>query len=372
MYRFYERLLTICIITALCLSLFQIGHILVLKNALWISVQNIRFDKNEYLIFKGDTIHLTAVAEPLNATNKKITLHSTKDSVAIVNQKGIVTAIRVGTCEIIAEAQDGSGSNAICSIIVKDAIKKKISVSELVINKLDKEEFCKGDSISLSVKVSPENATDKLVEYRSTDENVAKVNADGKVNMQGEGECRIIEEAAPRLVEVHVPNPKPVKVTSIVFDKSNISMSVGDRTQIHAKVLPTNATNKTLEWLSSNRGVATVNNGKIVGVGEGECTIRATSTDGNKVPSSPCKVFVKLPIAEDLPYGKWKGNYLNGKPNGKGSIEFNKTVLVTDGIYAQKGYTLKNAMFVNGKLISGTLYDTEGEVVRVIVSDIKL
>ena len=286
MYRFYERLLTICIITALCLSLFQIGHILVLKNALWISVQNIRFDKNEYLIFKGDTIHLTAVAEPLNATNKKITLHSTKDSVAIVNQKGIVTAIRVGTCEIIAEAQDGSGSNAICTIIVKDAIEKKIPVSELVINKLDKEEFCKGDSISLSVKVCPENATDKRVDYCSTDENVAKENADGKVNMQGEGECRIIVEAAPRLVEVHVPNPKPVKVTSIVFDKSSMTINIGDKKQIVAKVLPADARNKTLQWKSDNEGVATVNNGVITGKSSGNCTISASSTDGGDIVKS--------------------------------------------------------------------------------------
>ncbi len=76
-----------------------------------------------------------------------------------------------------------------------------------------------------------------------------------------------------------------------------------------------------------------------------------------------------------LAYGTWNGPVKNGRPNGKATIIFNKSVLVTNfpnDIYAQKGYTLRNAMFVNGKLLSGTLYDNEGKEIRFIVSDIKL
>ena len=174
-------------------------------------------------------------------------------------------------------------------------------------------------------------------------------------------------KASPKKINVHVQQ----QVTSISLDKSNVTIYVGNRTQVYATVLPTNATNKKLNWRTSNKSVASVNNGRIVGVGEGRCTITATSTDGSEI-SSQCDVLVKPIERKELSYGKWLGSFLNGKPNGKGTIEFNKTILVADGIYANKGYTLRNAMFVNGKLISGTLYDDKGNKIRVIVSDIKL
>lgn len=71
-------------------------------------------------------------------------------------------------------------------------------------------------------------------------------------------------------------------VTSVTLNKSTLSMSVGGTSTLTATVAPSNATDKTLTWTSSNTSVATVTQaGKVTAVGAGTCTIRATANDGS-------------------------------------------------------------------------------------------
>lgn len=87
------------------------------------------------------------------------------------------------------------------------------------------------------------------------------------------------------------PEPKPttVPVTSVSLNKSDLSLEPGGSETLTATVAPSNATDKTVTWSTSNSGVATVENGKVTGVKEGEATITAQA--GGKEAS--CKVTVK-------------------------------------------------------------------------------
>ena len=58
-------------------------------------------------------------------------------------------------------------------------------------------------------------------------------------------------------------------------------MNPGESKLLAVMVLPRNATNKTLNWTSSDETVATVADGKVVAVGLGECTITCETTDGS-------------------------------------------------------------------------------------------
>ncbi len=60
-----------------------------------------------------------------------------------------------------------------------------------------------------------------------------------------------------------------------------LTMSPGDSRLLAVMVLPRNATNKTLEWTTSDEAVATVADGKVVAVGLGQCTITCKTTDGS-------------------------------------------------------------------------------------------
>jgi len=73
-----------------------------------------------------------------------------------------------------------------------------------------------------------------------------------------------------------------VKVTSIVLDKTQATLVSGERLQLGATVVPTNATQTKLTWKSSNTAVATVDpNGLVVALSTGTAKITATATDGS-------------------------------------------------------------------------------------------
>ena len=80
-------------------------------------------------------------------------------------------------------------------------------------------------------------------------------------------------------------------VADVSFDKTTLLLAVGKSETINASVLPLGATNKRLEWTSSNTAVATVTDGVVTAVAVGTATITATSTDGSNI-SATCAVTV--------------------------------------------------------------------------------
>ena len=88
-------------------------------------------------------------------------------------------------------------------------------------------------------------------------------------------------------VSVTVPKktstPAKVLVQSVQIDFLTTAIKTkGGTYQFTSKVLPANATNKTLKWTSSNTKVATVDQkGKVTGISEGTVTITAEATDGS-------------------------------------------------------------------------------------------
>ena len=83
-----------------------------------------------------------------------------------------------------------------------------------------------------------------------------------------------------------------VAVSTIELSQTELSVKIGETTQLSATVLPDNATNKNLKWESSNVDVATVDqSGKVTSVTVGTCTITCSATDGSGVKAE-CKVTV--------------------------------------------------------------------------------
>ena len=80
-------------------------------------------------------------------------------------------------------------------------------------------------------------------------------------------------------------------VADVTFNKTTMILPVGKKDTIQVSVLPLGATNKRLEWKSNNTAVATVADGVVTAVAEGEATITATTTDGSNI-SATCKVTV--------------------------------------------------------------------------------
>ena len=85
-----------------------------------VPVESVSLDKKEYTFNTiGNTLTLVATVLPADATDKSVSWSSSSDAVATVDASGKVTAVSKGTATIKAEAKDGSGKYASCSVTVK-------------------------------------------------------------------------------------------------------------------------------------------------------------------------------------------------------------------------------------------------------------
>lgn len=85
-------------------------------------------------------------------------------------------------------------------------------------------------------------------------------------------------------------DPEPVAVTSVTLDSTSLTLIEGDTKKLTATILPSNAENKKLAWLSSNSSVATVNDGVVKAIKSGNATITVKTDDGGK--TATCDVIV--------------------------------------------------------------------------------
>jgi uncharacterized protein YjdB len=126
------------------------------------------------------------------------------------------------------------------------------------------------------------------------------VKADGSVwtwgrNNYGQlGDGALADRGTPAQVcSLNVPL---VPVGGVGLNKSAATLVLGNQEQLTATVQPSNATNKTVIWTSSDNAVATVSRGMVTGVGVGTASITATTKDGGKTAACAVSV-VPIPVA---------------------------------------------------------------------------
>ena len=221
----------------------------------------------------GESEQLTAIIQPEDATNKEIEWSSSDQSVAVVSN-GLVICSGVGSAVIYATTKDG-GFTASCSVhVYKPVTSLDLDVNTLTLNV--------GDEQQLRVNVFPTDADNKNVIWSSENEDIAYVDDYGKVTGVKAGQVWIyVKSEADETIKdgcyVKVIQP----VTGLKLDKSNISFTqIGESEQITAIVQPEDATNKDINWSSSDQSVAIVNNGLVVCSGFGTAVIYATTIDG--------------------------------------------------------------------------------------------
>lgn len=153
-----------------------------------------------------------------------------------------------------------------------------------------------GQTDKLTAKLLPENATNKSVNWKSSNESVVKVDSSGKVIAVGVGNASItaatVDGNKTSTCNVTVT---PVGVTGINLNKTTDNLKIGQTDNLVAKVLPENATNKNVKWSTSNESVVTVDeSGKVKAVSEGKAEITVVTVDGSK--TAICKVTVTKPV----------------------------------------------------------------------------
>ena len=269
------------------------------------SVTGVKLNVTSLTISVGKNGSLSAIVSPSDATNKAVTWSSSNESVALVSSKGKVVGVGVGSAVITVTTQDGN-KTAMANVTVKRASSSSSSgssssggsssgssskykkVTKISINS-DDFTVKVGNTKSLTYTISPSNATNKKVSWDTSNPSVAKVNSAGKVTGVGAGTAYITIKSVDGVsdkVKVVVTKRNPIKATKITLSPSSLTLNVGAKKAVTATVLPSNASIKTVTWVSHNTNIAKVDSkGTVTGVGAGSTKISAYTTDGNVTAS---------------------------------------------------------------------------------------
>ena len=147
-------------------------------------IESISLNKSNITLSKGTSETLKATINPSDTTDDKtLKWTSSNPNIATVDNTGKVTAVGGGTATITVKSQNGK--EASCEVKVTSKI-ESISLNKSNIT------LSKGTSETLKATINPSDATDdKTLTWKSEDENIAKVDGNGKVTGVGTGTTNI-------------------------------------------------------------------------------------------------------------------------------------------------------------------------------------
>ena len=143
-----------------------------------VHVSGISLNKSEISMHVDETEILTATITPANATDTSVLWESSNATIATVTG-GKITALRVGSATITATANDG-GEIATCQVTVYPIPVESVSLNESKIT------LYEGNVFTLTATISPANATNTNVTWKSSNAAVVKVE-NGKITAVGSG-----------------------------------------------------------------------------------------------------------------------------------------------------------------------------------------
>ena len=146
-----------------------------------ILVEGLKLNMKETELEEGKTVVLKAAVSPENATNSTLNWSSSDEKIATVDESGKVTAIGEGTATITVETTDGSNLSATCTVKVVPILVKDLSLNTSY------KEITIDETYTLIATINPSNAKNKKLEWSSSDESIAMVDANGNVKGIAEG-----------------------------------------------------------------------------------------------------------------------------------------------------------------------------------------
>lgn len=281
-------------------------------------VKSVTITPVESTVQVGETMQLTAVVSPADATVREKTWRSLKPEIASIDENGLVQALSPGWTVVSFTVDNVTG---ICKVTVSPRKVTSLSVSPSALK------LTEGESFTLTATVLPEDAAYKALVWSSSDPSVATVD-NGRVKALSEGKTIItvqtqdgthkatcdVEVIKPAEVEflIHgwieglsennidledpdVPVVTVIAVESVSLDATSASLFVGGTLTLTATVLPEDATDKTVSWSSSQPSVVQVEDGVAKARSAGSAVITVTTHDGGFQASCTVEVQIKNP-----------------------------------------------------------------------------
>lgn len=233
-------------------------------------------------IYSGATPEASR-AEKL-ADKLDLTWSSSDPSVVMVDGDGNLTAVGAGTAEVALASGDGSlSAGGVIRVVVSPTSLTLPQTLTLVEG---------GAPQSAAAVVEPADATDYIVNYRSSDDGIVTVDAAGTVTPVAAGEALVTAEITDKglAATCHVVVTPALKALHLPADA--VTLAPGDKESLTLQSEPEDADLSGVAWTSSDEAVATVDgDGTVTALAEGKATVTASL---NGVEAS-CEVTVRVP-----------------------------------------------------------------------------
>lgn len=256
-----------------------------------VKLTGLKLDNTKINLTRGvtgqDEKTLVATPVPGDTTDTSaITWESANTAIATVDASGKVTAVGPGTTQI--KATKGAFT-AICEVEVK------VPLTSISLNKTNTAILIK-QSETLVVTYNPTDTNDnRTINWTSSDDSIATVDANGKVTAKAEGTVTI---TATSVVDNSITATCQVTTTripldSIALSEANIEMLKGKTVKLSVICEPDNTTDdRDVNWVSSDESIAIVDeNGNVTALKEGNVTITATSKS-NPALTASCDIEI--------------------------------------------------------------------------------
>lgn len=342
---------------------------------------------NNVKMFKVDTASLETIGGP-NSNNYKEILHLTMGSTSF-DKVFIGSAVDAAAAETTTDITDQKAdltvkANAMGGEATVDYLEKEVIFSfhsvkndswyERVFNvnktngtltitpvsvpatsitlNASSQNLITGESFTLTATVEPAKTTDTVV-WSSSNKAVATV-SDGTVTAAKAGTTEITATAGNVKATCTVTVSDPVyKVTDIKLTAApSRRIAAGKKVKLKASIAPSNATDKSVTWTSSNKKVATVNAKGLVtfkkNAGGKKVTITATAKDGSKK-------FAKITLT------CMKGSVKSIKLSGKTTVKSGKTTKLKAKVSTKNGKANKTVVWSSSNTKLATV-DKNGKV----------
>ena len=258
-----------------------------------------------------------------------------------------------------------------CSCVKKgdSSDSKDVPVSSVKLNKKSTS-LTVGKSESLKLTISPSNASNKVASWKSSDESVVKVDKSGKITAVGVGSATVTVTVDGVSTSISVTVNKAVPVESISISGDN-TVKVKKSITLKATINPSDATDKTLTWSSSDKNIATVDSkGVVTGVKAGKVTITVKASNGVSasyvVTVEDESAYVVTLTAQKQATGEIR-QYLVSVSNSGKAVDFTRFVYNGKEVLPSSTVRYLNADKIDKSITSVDLVLTDGKTVKATV-----
>lgn len=302
-------------------------------------VAGVKLDEHEITLKEGSSQKLEATVYPSRVSDLTVKWKSEDPSIAVVNDKGTVTALVPGTTKVTATSNEDNSFSDVCIVNVEQVVTNVtgITVSPASLN------MTVGDKQQLSATIKPADATNGEYSWSTSDANIASVTADGLVTAVSAGSATICVTTKDGGYHANCNVKVRNKVDKITVTGDKDHIYIGQTAQLSYALEPADS-DVEIEWVSLNPEAATVSvSGVVTGKTKASAAKIVARTKDKTVVSNEYSIEVRKAVEKISPsvttLGLFEGD----------SKALSVAVLPTDASY--RGYTFETSSQDGGSVV---------------------